>query len=111
MSKHIELHIEDDRFTFARKVAQIAAEAALDGIDVLRTNVDAQTLDTADVIRSYKQLARVERAFRDMKSDDLQIRPIHHRLEERVRFGLALAEPICLPASAKPSRCTSRMRA
>jgi hypothetical protein len=89
MSKHLELHIEDDCFTFTRKAEQIAVESALDGIYALRTNVDAQTL-TADVIRSYKQLSKVERAFRDMKSDDLQIRPIHHRLEDRVRAHVFL---------------------
>ncbi len=90
MSKHLELHIEDDRFTFARKDELIAAEAALDGIYVLRTSVNALVLDTPEVVRSYKQLAKVERAFRDMKSDDLQIRPIHHRLEERVRAHVFL---------------------
>ena len=90
MSKHLELQIEDDRFTFARKDELIAAEAALDGIYVLRTSVNAPVLDTPQVVRSYKQLAKVERAFRDMKSDDLQIRPIHHRLEERVRAHVFL---------------------
>jgi transposase len=90
MSKHLELIIEDNRFTFARKTEQIQAEAALDGMYVLRTSVSSQTLDTADVVRSYKQLAKVERAFRDMKSDDLQIRPIHHRLEDRVRAHVFL---------------------
>ncbi len=90
MSKHLGLQIEDDRFTFARKDELIAAEAALDGIYVLRTSVNALVLDTPEVVRSYKQLAKVERAFRDMKSDDLQIRPIHHRLEERVRAHVFL---------------------
>lgn len=90
MSKHIELQSEDSRFTFARKTEQIVIEAALDGIYVLRTNVDTQTLDAIDVVRSYKQLAKVERAFRDMKSDDLHIRPIHHRLEDRVRAHVFL---------------------
>jgi transposase len=90
MSKHLELIIEDSRFIFARKAEQIDAEAALDGMYVLRTSVSPQTLDTADVVRSYKQLAKVERAFRDMKSDDLQIRPIHHRLEDRVRAHVFL---------------------
>ena len=90
MSKHLDVHIEDDCFTFVRKDEQIAAEAALDGIYVLRTSVSAQTLGAPDVVRSYKQLAKVERAFRTMKSDDLQIRPIHHRLEERVRSHVFL---------------------
>ncbi|MGH7716801.1 MAG: IS1634 family transposase [Vulcanimicrobiaceae bacterium] len=90
MSKHLELRIEDDRFTFMRKDEQIAAEAALDGIYILRTSVSAQAIDTPDVVRAYKQLAKVERAFRTMKSDDLQIRPIHHRLEDRVRAHVFL---------------------
>jgi len=90
MSKHLELHIEDNRFTYTRKDEQIAAEAALGGIYVLRTSLSAQALDAPDVVRSYKELAKVERAFRTMKSDDLQIRPIHHRLEERVRAHVFL---------------------
>ncbi len=90
MSKHLDLHIEDDRFTFARKDEQIAAEAALDGIYILRTSVNAEAFDAADTVRAYKQLAKVERAFRTMKSDDLDIRPIHHRLEERVRSHVFL---------------------
>jgi len=90
MSKHLDLHIEDDCFTFTRKEEQIAAEAALDGIYILRTSVKAQALDAPDVVRAYKQLAKVERAFRTMKSDDLQIRPIHHRLEDRVRAHVFL---------------------
>jgi len=90
MSKHLELNIEDHCFTFARKEEQITAEAALDGIYILRTSVRADTVNTADVIRSYKHLQKVERAFRTMKSDDLQIRPIHHRLEDRVRAHVFL---------------------
>jgi transposase len=90
MSKHIQLDIKDDRFTFARKEAQIAEEAALDGMYILRTSVDASKFSAADVVRSYKELAKVERAFRTMKSDDLAIRPIHHRLEDRVRAHVFL---------------------
>jgi transposase len=90
MSKHIQLDIKDDRFTFARKEALIAEEAALDGIYILRTSVDAGKFSAADVVRSYKELAKVERAFRTMKSDDLAIRPIHHRLEDRVRAHVFL---------------------
>jgi transposase len=85
MSKHLEIEIEDDRFAFERKAEQIAAEAALDGIYILRTTVDVQRLQTADVVRSYKQLAVVERAFRNLKSVDLEVRPIYHHLERRVR--------------------------
>jgi transposase len=90
MSKHIQLDIKDDRFTFARKEAQIAEEAVLDGMYILRTSVDASKFSAADVVRSYKELAKVERAFRTMKSDDLAIRPIHHRLEDRVRAHVFL---------------------
>jgi transposase len=85
MKKHFELVIEDDRFEFSRKHDQIAAEAALDGVYVLRTSVPAETLPAADVVRSYKQLKEVERAFRTLKGPELEIRPIHHRLEDRVR--------------------------
>jgi transposase len=89
MSKHIELEIGDETFAFSRKEAQIAEETSLDGIDILRTTVDAQ-FNAGDVVRSYKELAKVERAFRTMKSDDLEIRPIHHRLEDRVRAHVFL---------------------
>ena len=68
---------------------QIAEEVSLDGIYILRTTVDAQ-FSAGDVVRSYKELAKVERAFRTMKSDDLAIRPIHHRLEDRVRAHVFL---------------------
>jgi transposase len=89
MSKHIELEIGDEKFAFSRKEAQIAEEVSLDGIYILRTTVDAQ-FSAGDVVRSYKELAKVERAFRTMKSDDLAIRPIHHRLEDRVRAHVFL---------------------
>jgi transposase len=89
MSKHLELQIDDTKFAFSRKAAQIAEEVSLDGIYILRTSVDAQ-FSSADVVRSYKELAKVERAFRTMKSDDLEIRPIHHRLEDRVRAHVFL---------------------
>lgn len=85
MKKHFELTIADDRFAYARKQAQIDAEAALDGFYVLRTNLNAQTLAGADVVRSYKQLAHAERAFRTLKGPELEIRPIRHRREDRVR--------------------------
>jgi len=84
MKKHLEIEISDDRLSFARKQVQIAAEAALDGIYVLRTSAPAEKLASADVVRSYKSLARVERAFRAFKGP-LEIRPIGHRLDERVR--------------------------
>ena len=84
MAKHYQLEITDDHFSFTPKQAEIAAEAALDGIYVLRTNAPAHELASAEVVRSYKSLARVERAFRSFKGP-LEIRPIGHRLEDRVR--------------------------
>lgn len=90
MRKHFELEIADDRFAFHRKRERIEAEAALDGIYVLRTTVPEQTLQAPEVVRSYKQLKEVERAFRTLKGLDLLIRPIHHRLEQRVRAHVLL---------------------
>jgi hypothetical protein len=85
VKKHFELVIEDGRFAYARKQEQIEQEAALDGFYVLRTNLNQQTLAAPDVVRSYKQLAHAERAFRTLKGPELEIRPIRHRREDRVR--------------------------
>jgi transposase len=85
MKKHFELQIEDDRFDYQRMQEQIDQEATLDGFYVLRTNVPADDLAAAEVVRSYKQLAHAERAFRTLKGPELEIRPIRHRLEQRVR--------------------------
>jgi hypothetical protein len=90
MKKHFELEITDQSFSYTRKTEQITTEAALDGIYVLRTSVPAATLPTAEVVRSYKGLEQVERAFGSFKGPDLQIRPIHHRLETRVRAHVLL---------------------
>jgi hypothetical protein len=90
MKKHFELAITDQSFTFARKTEQITSEAALDGIYVLRTSVPAHTLPTGDIVRAYKGLEQVERAFGSFKGPDLQIRPIHHHLETRVRAHVLL---------------------
>src|SRR5215210_6714594 len=90
MKKHFDLAITDTSFSFARKHAQIAAEAALDGIYVLRTSVDADRLPTGEVVRAYKGLEQVERAFGTLKGPELEIRPIHHRLEDRVRAHVLL---------------------
>ena len=85
VAKHFELRLEDGRFEYARKEEQIAAEAALDGFYVLRTSL-GEEVSAQVVVRAYKQLAAVERAFRAMKAPDLiSLRPIHHRLEDRVR--------------------------
>jgi hypothetical protein len=75
---------------FARDEAAIARAAALDGFYVLRTSVPAETLDTAATVLAYKSLAQVERAFRSLKSVDLEVRPIHHRLAGRVRAHVFL---------------------
>ena len=90
MAKHFRLAITESTFTFARKQDTIAAEAALDGIYILRTSVSAGRLDAADCVRHYKSLSQVERAFRSMKTVDLKIRPIHHRLAERVKAHIFL---------------------
>lgn len=90
VKKHFALEITDERFTFARKSEQIAAEAALDGIYILRTSLAEPELSAADVVRSYKQLAQVERGFRTLKGPELEIRPVHHRLEDRVRAHVLL---------------------
>lgn len=90
VKKHFALEISDGRFSYARKRSQIAEEAALDGIYILRTTVSADTMATADVVRAYKQLKEVERDFRALKGRELEIRPIHHRLCHRVRAHVFL---------------------
>lgn len=89
VKKHFEVEITDASFAFERKGEQISAEAALDGIYVLRTSVAEERLDAPGVVRSYKQLKWAERAFRTLKGP-LEVRPIHHRLEDRVRAHLFL---------------------
>ena len=90
MRKHFDLTITDDAFSFARKSAEISAEAATDGLYVVRTNLPATKLGDADTARSYKSLARVERAFRCIKTVDLNIRPVYHCLAGRVRAHVFL---------------------
>jgi transposase len=90
MKKHSDLTITDDAFSYARKTAEIAAEAATDGLYVVRTSLPEQTLGDADTVRSYKSLARVERAFRCIKTVDLNVRPVYHWLEGRVRAHVFL---------------------
>ena len=91
MAKHFDVTITDTTLTIDRKTDHIAAEAALDGIYVLRTNVPAGTLPAPGVVTAYKNLANVERDFRSIKVDDLDLRPIHHRLEDRVRAHVLIA--------------------
>jgi Transposase DDE domain len=90
MRKHFDLTITDDTFSFVRKSAEIAAEAATDGLYVVRTSLPEATLGDADTVRSYKSLARVERAFRCIKTVDLNVRPVYHWLEGRVRAHVFL---------------------
>ncbi len=90
MKKHFDLDITDDAFSFARKTTEIVAEAATDGLYVVRTSLLAETLGDADTVRSYKSLARVERAFRCIKTVDLNVRPVYHWLEGRVRAHVLL---------------------
>jgi hypothetical protein len=85
MAKHFQLAITDTSLTVTRDTEKIQAEAALDGIYVLRTSVPADHLDASGVVGAYKNLSYVERDFRHIKTDDLALRPIHHRLEDRVK--------------------------
>ena len=90
MAKHFVIEITDKTFSFARKQDQIDAEARLDGIYVLRTSLTAEQSNAAATVRSYKSLARVERAFRSMKTVDLEIRPVFHWTAPRVRAHVLL---------------------
>jgi hypothetical protein len=90
MAKHFDLTITAGRFDFRRNETGIAREAALDGIYVIRTSVAADAMSDADTVRAYKDLSRVERAFRTLKSVDLAIRPVHHWLSPRVRAHVFL---------------------
>jgi hypothetical protein len=95
VGKHFDYQITDTSLAVQRRHDQIAAEAALDGIYVLRTTVPADQLDAAGVITSYKNLANVERDFRIIKVDDLDLRPIHHRLDDRVRAHVLICMLAC----------------
>ena len=90
VSKHFELDITDAALSWSRKTDSIKAEAALDGLYIIRTSLQAEQMDSASCVRSYKLLAQVERAFRSIKTMDLKVRPIHHRLERRVRAHIFL---------------------
>ncbi len=95
MAKHFHLTITDTSLSVQRRHDQIATEAALDGIYVLRTNVEATELDPAGVVAGYKNLANVERDFRSLKVDDLDLRPIHHRLTDRVKAHVLICMLAC----------------
>ena len=88
LAKHFTLKIADRSFSYGRNTAQVADEALLDGIYVLRKEPQSQ-IGSRAVVRAYKQLKVNERAFRQMKTP-LEIRPVHHRLEDRVRVHVFL---------------------
>ena len=90
MAKHFDLEIRDGYLAWRRRTAAIEAEARLDGIYVIRTNVPAEHLDAEEAVQAYKDLARVERAFRCLKTVDLEIRPIRHWMAPRVRAHVFL---------------------
>ncbi len=90
MAKHFDLDIEDDAFGHRRKPESIAAEAALDGLYVVRTSLPAGELDAEGAVRAYKRLSAVERAFRSLKTVDLKVRPVFHRTADRVRAHVFL---------------------
>jgi hypothetical protein len=90
VAKHFDLDITDTAFSFARKTAAIAEEAATDGVYVIRTSLPVKAFDDAATVHSYKSLAFVERAFRCIKTVDLQVRPVYHRLADRVRAHVFL---------------------
>jgi hypothetical protein len=95
VGKHLDYQITDTSLTIARNQAQINAEAALDGIYVLRTPVPAENLDAPGVVLGYKNLAHLERDFRIVKVDDLDLRPIYHRLEDRVKAHVLICMLAC----------------
>ncbi len=90
MAKHFELTITEESFTYRRKAESITAEAALDGLYVVRTSLGEDELSAADTVRAYKRLSAVERAFRSLKSMDLKVRPVFHYTPERVRAHVLL---------------------
>ena len=93
--KHFEVTITDDNLTVSRRQAQIDEEAALDGLYVIRTPVPAGQLDASGVVTAYKNLKYVERDFRHIKADDLDLRPVFHHLEERVKAHVLICMLAC----------------
>jgi DNA-binding MarR family transcriptional regulator len=90
MAKHFALDITDTKLQWSRRQEQIDAEAALDGLYIIRTSVQREAMDAPSCVRNYKSLAQVERAFRSLKTVDLKVRPIHHRTADRVRAHILL---------------------
>ena len=90
VGKHFITTITDDSFSFARDLDKIAAEEELDGLYIVRSNVEPELFDAEQTVTAYKDLAKVERAFRSMKTVDLKVRPIYHRSADRVRAHVFL---------------------
>ena len=90
MAKHIHLDIEEDSFDYRVLEESVKAEAAMDGLYIIRTSLSKERMGAEDAVRRYKDLSKVERAFRSLKSIDLKIRPIYHHLERRVRSHIFL---------------------
>jgi hypothetical protein len=90
VAKHFLLEIDEASFSYRRNEAKIVEEAALDGIYVIRTSVESEALSSEATVRAYKDLAKVERAFRSMKTIDLKVRPIYHWLDDRIRAHVFL---------------------
>jgi len=90
VAKHFQLTIDDGRFSYRLLKEKVAAEAALDGLYVIRTSLSEERSSAEDTVRYYKDLAKVEQAFRSLKSIDLKVRPIYHHLEKRVRAHIFL---------------------
>ena len=91
VAKHFDLAIEDASFSYSLKAEQIAAEAALDGLYVIRTSVAESDMSAEAAVLNYKRLAEIERGFRTLKGVDLSVRPIRHRLEDRVKHTFSSA--------------------
>jgi hypothetical protein len=104
VAKHFALTITDDHFAFTRNMDAIEAESQLDGVYAIRTNLTAAELAASEVVRAYKDLSQAERAFRSLKTVDLEVRPIHHRLPDRVR---ALCCCACSPITSNGT-CAKR---
>jgi transposase len=90
VGKHFDLDIQEERFDFQINESRVAEEAVLGGIYVVRTSVSPALMAAAEVVRSYKRLGQIERVFRSLKTQDLKVRPIFHRLEQRVRAHILL---------------------
>jgi transposase len=90
MAKHFDVEVADGYLSWQRRIEQIAQEERLDGIYVIRTSVSAEHLDAAETVQAYKDLSRIERAFRSLKTVDLEIRPIRHWTAQRVRAHVFL---------------------